>query len=182
MTQTDERSHPNTNSGATAHPTAPQRLTTQRNSGSPNPGTMALTSRNIQLADNLSGTGLRPRRVWFGRGYLKRRSPAGFLLDSFGPQLLLPDGRLWHYHSRGNPRGRYFDARVDHAGCMHSPLALGDGRFAFLGAVVHKYSFGYLHHDDGDRSPDSVALCALSGKGNSPRFVDATEAFHDIAR
>jgi hypothetical protein len=141
-----------------------------------------LADRLKQLADKFSGTGLRPRRVWFGRGHFKRRSPAGFLLDPFGPQLLLPDGRLWHYHSRGNPRGRYFDARVDHAGCMHSPLALGGGRFAFLGAVVHKYSFGYLHRDDHDWSPDSVGLCALSGKGNSPRFVDADEAFDAIAR
>lgn len=140
-----------------------------------------LADRFAELAETLAGTGARPGRVWFGRGYVKRRSPLGFVLDSFGPQLLLPDGRLWHYHSRGNPQGRYFDARVDHAGCMHGPLSLGDERFAFLGAVVHKYSFGYLHHDDPGQSSDSVALRAISGKSNSPRFVDATEAFADIA-
>jgi hypothetical protein len=141
-----------------------------------------LADRLKELADTLAGKGERPGRVWFGRGYVKRRSPSGFLLDSIGPQLLLPDGRLWHYHSRGNPLGRYFDARVDHAACMHSPLSLGDERFAFLGAVVHKYSFGYLHHDDADRSSNDVALRAISGKSNAPRFVDASEAFADIAR
>ena len=139
-----------------------------------------LAGRLTGLADSLASAGLRPRRVWFGREYLKRRSPVGFLLDSVGPQLLLRDGRLWHYHSRGNPQGRYFDARTDHADCMHGPLALGDGRFAFLGAVIHKYSFGYLHPDGVDPCPEDVELCALSGKGNSPRFVAADEAFADI--
>lgn len=140
-----------------------------------------LADRLKELAETLAAAGVRAGRVWFGRGYLKRRSPVGFVLDSIGPQLLLPDGRLWEYHSRGNPRGRYFDARVDHGDCIHSPLSLGDGRFVFLGAVVHKYSFGYLHHDNVDQSPNPVALRAISGRSNSPRFVDATEAFTDIA-
>lgn len=137
-----------------------------------------LADRLKELADQLSANGMRAKRVWFGRERIKRRSPAGFLLDSFGPQLLLPDGRLWHYHSRGNPDGRYFDARIDHVRSMHSPIPLGEARFAFLGAAVHKYSFGYKHHD-GDHGAE---LCAISGKTDPPSYVTATDAFADIAR
>lgn len=147
-----------------------------------------LATRLRGLADSLSVSGARPRRFWYGNGRIKRRSPSGFLLDTFGPHLLLPDGRLWHHHSRRNPEGIYFDARVDHTRAAHGPISLGAARFSFLGAVVHKYSFGYLDHDDdGEGTPRAAGaaagtLCAISGKANSPRYVDADTAFADIAR
>lgn len=151
-----------------------------------------LASRLKGLADALAESGARPKRFWYGNGRIKRRSPSGFLLDTFGPHLLLPDGRLWHHHSRRNPEGIYFDARVDHTRAAHGPISLGAERFAFLGAVVHKYSFGYLdHNEDGDDESAEASgssgaaagtLCAISGKANSPRYVDADTAFTDIAR
>jgi len=140
-----------------------------------------LAERLKGLAVRLADTGVRPKRVWFGRGYLKRLSPVGFVLEPLGPQLLLPDGRLWSYHSRGNPRGRFFDPRVDHAACAHGPLSLGGRDFVFLGVVVHGYSFGYLHHDGVDYSPDHVDLCAIAGHSTPPRFARPDDAFADIA-
>jgi len=147
-----------------------------------------LATRLKGLADALAESGARPKRFWYGNGRIKRRSPSGFLLDTFGPHLLLPDGRLWHHHSRRNPEGIYFDARVDHTRAAHGPISLGAERFAFLGAVVHKYSFGYLDHDDeredgrGASGAAAGTLCAISGKANSPQYVDADAAFTDIAR
>ena len=69
-----------------------------------------------------------------GAGLLKRRSPKGFVLEPSAPQLLLPDGRLWHYHTRLSPEGIYYDARVDHTRSMHGSIPLGGDRFSFLDA------------------------------------------------
>ena len=134
-----------------------------------------------EVADKLSATGQRPRRVSYGRGgagLLKRRSPKGFVLEPSAPQLLLPDGRLWHYHTRLSPEGIYYDARVDHTRSMHGSIPLGGDRFSFLGAVVHKYNFGYRHRDDDPGS--SYELGAIIGKGGSPQFVSATDALAEI--
>ncbi len=116
----------------------------------------------------------------FGRGgvgLVKRRSPRGFVLNPAAPQLLLPDGRLWAYHTRRSPEGIYYDARVDHTRSMHGPIPLGDERFSFLGAVVNKYNFGYRHGDAADSAPE---LGAIVGKGGLPEFVGAAEAIADV--
>lgn len=128
-------------------------------------------------ADRLAANGFRPQRVLYGRtGLIKRRSPKGFVLNPNTPQLLLPDGRLWHYHTRRSPEGIYYDARVDHAKSMHGSIPLGDDRFSFLGAVIDKYNFGYRHRD----SEDSHEVGAIVGKGGAPKFVVADEAVADI--
>lgn len=131
-------------------------------------------------AEKLAASGRRPERVFYGRGgagLIKRRSPKGFVLNPTAPQLLLPDGRLWAYHTRRSPEGIYYDARVDHTRSMHGPIPLGDDRFSFLGAVVDKYNFGYRHGADGQVAPE---LGAIVGKGGLPEFVRATEALADI--
>jgi hypothetical protein len=142
-----------------------------------------LAVRLKKAADELAGTGLRPRRVPFGRGHagglIKPRSPRGFVLDAVAPQLLLPDGRLWYYHSRLRADGIYFDARVDHERSEHGSIPVDDERFSFLGAVVHSYNFGYKH-GDGDDPSGGFELGALIGKGGSAQFVDAAEAFAEI--
>ena len=149
-----------------------------------------LATRLKGLADALAESGARPKRFWYGNGRIKRRSPSGFLLDTFGPHLLLPDGRLWHHHSRRNPEGILFRC----PGRPHPRCAWPRFRWAPsvsrlpLGAVVHKYSFGYLDHDDeredgrGASGAAAGTLCAISGKANSPQYVDADAAFTDIAR
>lgn len=139
-----------------------------------------------EAADRLSARGMRPKRVSYGRGgagLIKRRSPKGFVLEPAAPQLLLPDGRLWHYHTRLSPDGIYYDARVDHTRSMHGSIPLGDARFSFLGAVVHKYNFGYRHDGDGSDS-DGVAyeLGAIIGKGGSPEYVAAADALAEILK
>ena len=130
-------------------------------------------------ADQLAAAGRRPQRVPYGRvgvGPVKRRSPKGFVLNPTGPQLLLPDGRLWHFHTRRSPEGIYHAARVDHERPMHGSIPLGDERFSYLGAVVDKYNFGYLHSD----ARDLPHLGAIVGKGGTPQFVEASEALADI--
>ncbi|MFM9033029.1 MAG: hypothetical protein ACKOQ4_01835 [Mycobacterium sp.] len=133
------------------------------------------------VADRLTANGARPKRVSYGRGragsLLKLRSPKGFVLDAVAPQLLLPDGRLWHYHSRGVDDGIYYDASVDHPRSGHGSIPLGDARFSFLGAVVAKYNFGYLHRDDLDQGYE---LVALSGKTDPPSCVAADKAISEI--
>ena len=136
-----------------------------------------------QFADELAANGRRPRRVSYGRGgagLIRRRSPKGFVLEPSAPQLLLPDGRLWHYHTRLSPEGIYYDARVDHTRSMHGSIPLGGDRFSFLGAVVHKYNFGYRHRDDDPGS--SYELGAIIGKGGSPQFISATDALAEIVK
>lgn len=139
-----------------------------------------------EVADNLAARGMRPKRVSFGRGaggLVKRRSPKGFVLEPTAPQLLLPDGRLWHYHTRLSQDGIYYDARVDHPRSMHGSIPLGDARFSFLGAVVHKYNFGYRHNDDSaDADPAAYELGAIIGKGGSPEYVVAAAALAEIVK
>ncbi len=140
-----------------------------------------LAEKLKEVADRLAANGLRPKRVPYGRGragaFLKMRSPQGFVLDSVAPQLLLPDGRLWHYHSRRGDDGIYYDARVDHQRSAHGSIPLGDSRFSFLGAVVLKYNFGYRH---GDGQEQGYELVALSGKTDRPTCVSADDALADI--
>ena len=140
-----------------------------------------LADRLMKIVDGLAAKGLRPKRVAYGgNGLIKRRSPKGFVLDPAAPQLLLPDGRLWHFHSRLNPDGIYYDPRVDHTRSEHGSIPLGDSRFSFLGAVVAKYNFGYRHADD-DSDDSGYELGAIIGKGGgAPRFVDAGEALAEI--
>ncbi len=136
-----------------------------------------------KTAGELAGSGHKPKRVPFGRGVagglIKPRSPRGFVLDAVAPQLLLPDGRLWYFHSRLNPEGIYYDAKVDHSRSQHGSIPLGDERFSFLGAVVNSYNFGYKHRDE---SSGGYELGALIGKAGSTHFVDAAEALADIVR
>jgi hypothetical protein len=143
-----------------------------------------------EVADKLSATGRRPKRVFYGgganAGLIKRRSPKGFVLEPSAPQLLLPDGRLWYYHTRLSPEGIYYDARVDHTRSMHGSIPLAGDRFSFLGAVVHKFNFGYRHSDDTSHSDESAdfayELGAIIGKGGSPEYVDASDAFAEILK
>lgn len=141
-----------------------------------------LADRLKDVADRLAARGVPIKRVPFGnsRGLVKRRSPKGFVLDSLAPQLLLPDGRLWHYDTRMNPDGIFYDARVDHPRSMHGSVPLGDFRFSFLGAVVSKHSFGYRHPVD-DTAATIYELGAVVGTdGGSIRFVAIGEALAAI--
>jgi hypothetical protein len=63
---------------------------------------------------------------------------------------------------------------------MHGSIPLGGDRFSFLGAVVHKYNFGYRHRDDDPGS--SYELGAIIGKGGSPQFISATDALAEIVK
>ena len=132
------------------------------------------------LADRLAAGGMRTKRVLYGVGLVKRRSPKGFVLDSSGPKLLLPDGRLWSYHTRLSPDGTYYDARVDHIRSVRNSIPLGDGRFSFLGAVVGKYNFGYRHSSD-PADPAYELGAMISGDGGVPRYVIASEALAAVA-
>jgi len=140
-----------------------------------------LAARLKKVADDLAAAGARPDRVPYGRshstGLIRPRSPRGFVLDSTGPQLLLPDGRLWLYHSRRSVEGIYYDARIDHKRSRHGSIPWGDTRFSFLGAVVRNYSFGYRHSVD---STAGFELGALIGQAGSTLFFDATAALADI--
>lgn len=143
-----------------------------------------LALRLKKVADELAGGGLRPKRVPYGRGrangLIKPRSPKGFVLDATAPQLLLPDGRLWHFHSRLNPEGIYYDASVDHVRSQHGSIPLGGDRFSFLGAVINKYNFGYRYSEEGDRAEEGYQLGAIISRAGSPEFVDVTEALSQI--
>lgn len=140
-----------------------------------------LAGKFRDVADRLAANGVRPKRVPYGRGragnLLKLRSPKGFVLDAAAPQLLLPDGRLWHYNSRRGDDGIYYDASVDHPRSGHGSIPLGDARFSFLGAVVSRYNFGYLHQDDLDQGYE---LVALSGKTDPPSCVAVDKALSEI--
>ena len=157
-----------------------------------------LADRLQALADTLA-VHEKPARLHYGRGRLgyslRRRSPAGFVLDSANLQILLLDGRLWTY-SRSDygrfPTGRYYDARTDFASFLHNRAFPGGREFVFLGAVVGKYTFGYLAsasaqdsgQDGSHAGPVSVelpGLYALCGEGGSVGYVTADEAFAVIA-
>ena len=140
-----------------------------------------LANRLKKAADDLAAGGVRTERLTYGRGragrLIRPHSPRGFVLDSSGPQILLPDGRLWVYHRRRTAEGLYYDARVDHERSRHGSIPCGDARFSFLGAVVQKYSFGYRHSGD---STTGFELGAMSGQVGSTQFVAADEALADI--
>lgn len=129
------------------------------------------------LANQLAASGSRSKRVLYGHGSLKRLSPKGHVLDATAPQLLLPDGRLWHYHSRRTADGIYYDANLDHAKSKHGSIPLGGERFSFLGAVIRGHSFGYRHSDD---DPTGYELGAISGQGGAVHFVNIGEALADV--
>lgn len=117
----------------------------------------------------------RPKRISYGRGWGKRRSPAGFMVDRVNHQLLLPDGRLWSYNSGDgiHPAGRYFDARVDYRAFAHGRMLVGHKTtFVFLGATLGSYSFGIA---DG-------RLCAIAEEGGSLHVVDGSDAFDALAK
>ncbi|WP_313673224.1 hypothetical protein [Mycolicibacterium sp.] len=140
-----------------------------------------LAARLKNLASDLAAAGLRTQRVPYGRGVIKARSPRGFLLDPLFPQLLLPDGRLWYFHSRLDPQGIYYDALADHIRSDHGSIPLGDMRFSFLGAVVRPYHFGYRYREDDETG--AYELGAIVGKvGTSSRYVGVTDAMAAIAR
>lgn len=128
------------------------------------------------------GTRVTPKRVRYGHGrignFARRRSPSGFVVDSVNLQMLLPDGRLWSY-SHGEhlrfPAGRFYDARADHPAYAAGRIYPGGVEFIFLGALIGKYSFGYMA--DGAQN----GLCALVSEGFSVSYVDAARAFGDLA-
>lgn len=132
-----------------------------------------------KFADELAGSGRRPRRVRFGRGRVRglarHRSPLGFVVEGAAVQLLLPDGRLWAADSRLNPEGAYYDPRVDHVRSAHGSLPFGDDSFNFLGAVIKTYNFGYR------QSPEGFEVGALVADGPGRiRFVDTSQALAEI--
>lgn len=137
----------------------------------------------LQLLAGQLGRSRKPTRIRYGDGRLgelfKRRSPKGFLLDASSRQMLLPDGRLWSY-SRGDanrfPAGRFYDARSDYAEFARSRIFPGGREFIFLGAVLGKYTFGFVR-PTGTGPDDLSGLCAICGEGRSVRYVPAVEAF-----
>ena len=140
-----------------------------------------LAVRLKDLAAELAAAGLRTQRVPYGRGVVRARSPRGFLLNAQLTQVLLPDGRLWYFHSRLDPQGIYYDARADHTRSDHGSIPLGDMRFSFLGAVVRPYHFGYRYREYDESS--EYELGAIVGQvGTSSRYVGVSEAMAAIVR
>lgn len=131
-----------------------------------------LDRRLKELAETLAASG-RPKRISYGRGLIKHRSPSGFLVDTANRQMLLPDGRLWSYTSSdvGHPSGRYVDVAADYQNFVHSRISLKGTTFAFLGATLGRYTFGLA----------GGKLSAIAGEGTSLRVVDADEAFTGLA-
>lgn len=144
-----------------------------------------LADRLKCLAHQLAESHHHTKRVHYGHGRLgqslRRRSPAGYVLDQANLLVLLPDGRLWSY-SRSDvqrfPSGRTYDARTDHVGFGGARSFPGGTEFIFLGAVVGKYTFGFA---DGAGESAPHGLCALVSEGGAVRYVDAEEAFADLA-
>lgn len=92
-------------------------------------------------------------------------------------EVLLPDGRLWSYsHAEALrfPQGRFYDPRTDHSDYPTTGTFPGGVDFAFLGAVLGKYSFGFVEQG-GPSAPHG--LCALITDGASVRYAPADEAF-----
>lgn len=131
-----------------------------------------LAGRLKGLADTLAATG-RPKKISYGRGFIKHRSPAGFVVDAPNRQMLLPDGRLWSYTGGdvGQPAGRYLDVAADYQKYVHSRISLRGTTFAFLGATLGRYTFGFA----------GGTLSAIVGEGTSLRVVDGAEAFAALA-
>jgi hypothetical protein len=104
------------------------------------------------------------------------RSPRGFVLDARFPQLLLPDGRLWYYHSRLSPEGVYYDAAVDHARSSHGSIPVAGQRFSFLGAVIRPYHFGYLS-DSSDYKLGAIVATSAGYVASSQALADIDSRF-----
>lgn len=143
-----------------------------------------LADRLKQLADEV-GSRQKARRVQFGpgrlRGSLRRRSPAGFVVDPVNLEILLPDGRLWTYarsDSQRFPAGRYYDPRTDYTAYARGISYPGGIAFTFLGAVIGKYTFGFA---DGHDSSSPHGLCAIVSEGRAVRYVGIDDAMSDIA-
>ncbi len=145
-----------------------------------------LAARLKAIADMLAAQA-KPRRVAYGPGrvgpLLRRRSPAGYVLDPVSLKVLLPDGRVWSY-SRNEasrfPAGRTFDARIDYHEFARGRSFLGGREFIFLGAVLDKYSFGLAVSDHTPGDTDSGGLSAIYGEGPTVRWVTADEAFSAV--
>lgn len=131
-----------------------------------------LARRLKELADTLAKSG-RPKKISYGRGLIKHRSPSGFVADAAERQMLLRDGRLWSYTSSdvGHPSGRIVDVKADYRNFVHSRITLKGTTFAFLGATLGRYTFGFA---DGK-------LSAIVGEGASLRVVDGAQAFTALA-
>lgn len=131
-----------------------------------------LARRLKDLADTLSKSG-RAKKISYGRGLIKHRSPSGFVINAADRQMLLPDGRLWSYTSSdaGHPSGVYLDVRADYQKFVNSRITLKGTAFAFLGATLGRYTFGFA---DGK-------LSAIIGEGTSLRVIDGAEAFTALA-
>ncbi len=145
-----------------------------------------LASRLEGLAHTL-GSKTSIRRVVYGPGrvgnYIRRQSPAGYVIDPVSLKVLLDDGRVWSYSRSESvrfPNGRLFDARVDYPEFAGGRSYPGGREFVFLGAVLDKYSFGWAAPADGDGEPDSAGLRAIYGEGRLVRWVTADEAFTAI--
>lgn len=142
-----------------------------------------LARRLKDLADTTSAK-RRAKRIHYGHrrvGHaLKRRSPAGFLLDQNNLQMLLPDGRLWSYNrsdAQRFPGGRYYDVRTDHDAYAAGRSYPGGTEFTFLGAVIGKYTFGYAA---GDGSLGPHGLCAIVSEGGSVHYVEPDQVFSEL--
>jgi len=143
-----------------------------------------MADRLSGLADRL-GTALRPQRMPFGKGRLagalRRRSPAGFVLDAVNLQMLLTDGRLWSYSrssSLGAPAGTFFDVRAHHSRFAASRGFFAGRQFTFLGLVMGTYTFGLVDRPGGDQG--TWELCALCTEGQSITYVTVDDALSDI--
>lgn len=143
-----------------------------------------LAARLRELADT-AARHHKPRRVHFGRGWhgspVRRRSPAGFVVDPVNLEILLPDGRLWSYtlsDSQRFPAGRYYDPRTDYPEYASGRSFPGGTEFTFLGAVIGKYTFGFA---DGQDSSSPHGLCAIVSEGRAVRYEGVDEAMADVA-
>lgn len=148
----------------------------------------ALQAAAAELAIRLKGIAdevaraVRPQRVRYGHGLIKRRSPAGFVVSSSDRQLLLPDGRLWTYGSYDTGSGgHFFDARVDYTKFSGGRMTIRGVQFVFLGVVLGAYTFGVAFHSRVLDRPGPGTLAAITGEGGSVRFVDPDVALADIA-
>lgn len=142
-----------------------------------------LADKLEQLATQLATT-TTPHRVPLGRGgigFLRSRSPRGFVISRHDLEVLLPDGRIW---TEGLPRpdgrrsGRYIDVRAtSDRGDTASRMTVAGEEFAYLGVSVGGYAFGAVDLSRGSE----CRLRALVSGGQGVSLVDADEALDAIA-
>lgn len=139
-----------------------------------------LADKLRQLASALADRAT-PQRVPFGRarfGFLRPRSPRGFVISRHDLEVLLPDGRVWTDGlpgPDGRRTGRYIDVRDAGGGNRASRMKAGGREFVYLGLTVGGYSFGVTDVDTRPR------LCAIVSTGRDITLIDADAAFADIA-